>query len=112
MPMNKQDINNAVSSGNVAVIGSCVHDPCRRHITGSTPSPCAECDRSVILSPATRRRMTDLTLVLCTDCAVAVAEARNEPWIHPGRNDDQLREMVANGIEPERWYGGNKTTEV
>ena len=103
MRTNEQDITTAVSSGHVAVIGSLVRDPGRRPVTGSTPSPCKECKREVMLSPATRRRMTDLSVVLCINCAAAVAKSRNKPWINPGYNDEQLREMEANGIQPKRW---------
>lgn len=101
MHVGQQDITHNVSSGHIVMIGSRTDDPSRRPIAGSTPSPCAECQEDVMLSPASRRRMTELSVVLCVECAVAVAESRNEPWIDPGRNDDQLQEMKANGIEPK-----------
>lgn len=101
MHANQQNIADDVLSGRIAMIGSRTDDPSRRPIAKSTPSPCAECKANVMLSPASRRRMTELSVVLCVECAVAVAESRNEPWIYPGRNDDQLQEMKANGIEPK-----------
>jgi len=98
--MKSAEIQEAVRLGRVAVIGSLVDDPGRRPIEGSTPLPCSRCSRAVMLSPATRRRMTDLSVVLCVDCAVAIAEERGELWENPGYNEDQLREMAANGIKP------------
>ncbi len=105
MNVNKTDVAADVRSGRVCVIGSRTDDPGRQPIAGSTPSPCAECGHDVMLSPATRRRMTDLSVVRCADCAIIVAESRNERWIDPGRNDDQLSEMAENDIDPKRWYG-------
>jgi len=105
MTISSQDVVKDIQSGHIAVIGSRTDDPGRLPIAGSTPSPCVKCSRDVMISPATRQGMTGLSVVLCTDCAVVVAEARGEPWIHPGRSDDQLREMADNGHTPERWYG-------
>lgn len=110
--MLQNEIDAAVSAGRVTVIGSRTDDPKRQPIEGSTPSPCAECSRDVMLSPATRRHMTELSVVLCLDCAAAVSETRNKPWINPGRNDDQMREMEANGIEPKRWYGEGEVDDA
>lgn len=106
---NQQDVDKDLLSGHIAVIGSLTDDPGRQLIAGSTPSPCAECRRDVMLSPTTRRLMSDRSVVLCVDCAVIIAESRGEAWIDPGRNDEQLREMAANRIEPKRWCGATPT---
>ena len=98
------DIAEDLRTGRIAVIGSRTDDPYRRPIAGSTPSPCSECERDVMVSPATRRRMTEASVVLCADCAIAVARFRDEPWLDPGRTDDQMEEMEANGLEPKRFY--------
>ena len=100
MHANQQEIANDISSGHIAVIGARTDDPERRPIAGSTPSPCAECASEVMLSPATRRRMTELSAVLCVECAAAGAAARNERWIVADRSDEQLQEMAVNGVKP------------
>lgn len=48
-----------------------------------------------MLSPAMRQRMTELSVVLCIECAAAIAESRDEPWIHAGFSDEQLQETEA-----------------
>ncbi len=100
--MNQQDIADDIATGYVAVIGCLTTDPDRNPIAGSTPTPCRECDEDVMLAPATRQRMTELSIVLCVECAVAVAKVRNQPWIDAGRSVAQLQEMKDNGIEPRR----------
>jgi len=56
-----------------------------------------------MVSPASRRRMRPGDVFLCIECAVAIAEERGTKWIDPGRNDDQLAELAANGHVPNRF---------
>ena len=95
--MNNHEVMRDVNEGRFAVIASRTVDPQRRQIAGSTPWPCCHCNAEVMISPATRERMTELSIVLCRECAIAEAERRGEKWIDPGRSQKQLAELRANG---------------
>ena len=86
-----------------AMICTRVGDPHWLRIEGSTPSPCGRCTHPVMVSPASRRLIQPGDVILCIECAVQIAEERGQPWIDPGRNDDQLAELAANGHVPNRF---------
>jgi hypothetical protein len=81
-------------------------DPRRLKIDGATPSPCCRCNRTVMVSPATRQRIRDCDQIICTDCAISLAFDRGEEWIDVGRNDEQLDELEVNGHEAKRFLFG------
>lgn len=87
----------------VAAICPRKDDPRRLPIVGATPSNCCRCNRTVMVSPATRRRIRDCDQIICTDCAIAIAVFRGEKWIDAGRNDEQIDELEANGHEAKRF---------
>lgn len=91
----------------VAAICPREDDPRRLVIAGATPSPCCRCQRTVMVSPATRNRIRPTDPIICTDCAIAVAAARGTPWLDAGRNDEQLDELAANGHEARRFLFGD-----
>jgi hypothetical protein len=90
----------------VAAICPREDDQRRLPIEGATPSDCCRCHNTVMVSPATRRRIRPSDPIICTDCAIAIAAARGQKWIDPGRNADQLDELQANGHEAKRFLFG------
>lgn len=87
----------------IALCCSRTDDPGRLPIAGSTPERCRRCGAEVMVSPASRRRMLPGDWILCIDCFAAIAEERGSKWIDPGRSDEQLAELAANGHEPKRF---------
>jgi hypothetical protein len=46
-----------------------------------------------MLSPATRQRVTRLSVVLCLNCMSAIAATSHGPFIDAGYSEAQLQEM-------------------